>query len=614
MGKGLLSFILFSICLLVASDAAAQEHGAKDDTFFLSKKKGWLGQLGKSLSTSGIDIEPVKKVNPYLQYEGKIIRNIRVVRLGFEREMNDTAKYNISFGTIVANAFHVKSKERIIRNNLFFKTGEPLQPYLMADNERHFREQPFIQDALIKIDSISGSEDSVDVLVLTKDVFSLGGSADISSPQKFRLEVKDENFRGSGSRLSFSSFYDKERINPWGSGIDFIKRNLYGSFINFNIGYRTYNGDFASGRQQENTYYVNFDKPLASPYFRWIGGLDISYNRTQHNYFTDSLYQDRMRYKYGKGDGWFGYNFGAKKLAKPGAEERTRKLAAVRVFYQRFDDIPLKVKDSFDYRFSNVTGVLGSFIIFRQNFTRTNFIYGFGRYEDVPQGFNVAAVTGWISKKDSLSSDVRRRPYFGIDASASRFNSKGFFSNYTLRIGGYTYKGKWEDLDLLLNVDHFTRKKVLSREWLYRQFYTLGITRQFYPVLNAPLNLRSTFGLPYFRDLLIPLDFRATVKTEAVFYNLRRFWGFRFAPFAFADLSLVKPVNTAFKKSDLYSAIGAGVRTRNENLIFGTIELRAFYFPRALPGMTPLRAEVGTNIRFKYNSIFVRKPDFVNPN
>lgn len=614
MVNGLSNFSLCILCLLIMHGAAAQEQPVKDDTFFLSKKKGLLGQLGKSISTSGVDIEPAKKINPYLQYEGKIIRSIRVLRLGFERDINDTSKYNISFGTIVTNAFHTKSRERVIRNNLFFKAGEPLQPYLMADNERHFREQPFIQDALIKIDTVEGSTDSVDVLVLTKDVFSLGGSADISNLQKFRLEVRDENFRGAGSRLSFSSFYDKERLNPWGTGLDFIKRNWYGSFINFNMGYRTYSNDFSSGRQQENTYYMNFDKPLVSPYFRWIGGLDVSYNKTQNNYFPDSLYRHLVKYGYGKADGWFGYNFGASKLSKSGIEERTRRLGAIRVFYQHFDDIPQKVKDTFDYRFTNVSGVLGSFIIFRQNFTRTNFIYGFGRNEDVPQGFNIAAIGGWISKKDSISSDVRKRPYFGIDASISRFNSKGFFSNYTLRLGGYTYKGKWEDLDLLLNVDHFTRKKVLSREWLYRQFYSLGITRQFYPVLNAPLYLRSIFGLPYFGDLFTPLDFRATVKTEAVFYNLRRFWGFRFAPFAFADVSVIKPVNTAFIKSDLYSAIGAGVRTRNENLIFGTIELKGYFFPRTLPGMTAFKAEIGTNIRFKYNSTFVRKPDFVNPN
>lgn len=600
------------LCFVIPYNMKAQEQPI--DTFFLSKKKGLLGKLGKSISTNAEDIEPIKKINPYLTYEGKIIRNIRVLRLGFEREISDTTKYNITFGTIVTNGFHKKTTEKVIRYNLLFKTGDHLQPYLLSDNERHFREQPFIQDALIKVETIKNIPDSVDVLILVKDVFSLGGSADISSPQEFRLELKDENFRGSGSRLAFSTFYDKERLNKWGTGLDFIKRNLFGSFINLNLGYKTYNKDFSSGQPQESFYYASFDKPLVSPYIQWIGGAEISYNKTGNNYFPDSLYKHVVSYGYQRGDVWFGYNFGANKIKDPNAVSRTRKLAAARVFYQHFDQLPQKVKDTFDYRYSNVSGVLGSFIVFRQNFVRTNFIYGFGRNEDVPEGFNIAAIAGWVSKKDSLRNGVRERPYWGIDASASKFNSKGFFSNYTFRVGGYTYKGKWEDLDILLNVDHFTRKKILAPQWYYRQFYSLGITKQFYPVLNSPLFLRSDFGLPYYRDVWTPLDFRVSIKTEAVFYNLRKFLGFRFAPFAFADMSVIKPVNLGFSKSDVFSAIGAGVRTRNENLIFGTIELRGFFFPRVVAGNKPFRVELTSNIRFKYNNTFIRKPDFVNAN
>ena len=95
---------------------------------------------------------------------------------------------------------------------------------------------------------------------------------------------------------------------------------------------------------------------------------------------------------------------------------------------------------------------------------------------------------------------------------------------------------------------------------------------------------------------------------------MQKFWGFRLAPFLFADMSMLTPTNRPFAKTDLYSEVGAGIRTRNENLTFGTIELRGFYFPRAFPGMKNYRIELGTNIRFKYNSTFIRKPDFVLPN
>jgi len=68
------------------------------------------------------------------------------------------------------------------------------------------------------------------------------------------------------------------------------------------------------------------------------------------------------------------------------------------------------------------------------------------------------------------------------------------------------------------------------------------------------------------------------------------------------------------RKSDLYSALGGGIRTRNENLVFGTIELKGYYFPRTNGDMKGWKVEVSSNIRFKYISTFIRRPDFVKAN
>jgi len=86
------------------------------------------------------------------------------------------------------------------------------------------------------------------------------------------------------------------------------------------------------------------------------------------------------------------------------------------------------------------------------------------------------------------------------------------------------------------------------------------------------------------------------------------------APFLFGDITMLTQVKQPYTKSYLYSAIGGGVRTGNDNLSFGTFELKAYYFPRTLPGMKNFRLEMGANIRLRYNGIFVLKPDFVIPN
>lgn len=610
--------VLLLVSLLsfaVPAMAQAQQPAGKSDTFLLVKKKSLWGRLGQTFSTSDTaDIISPKRPNPYSAYSGRRIRNIKIVRLGFERDINDTSKYNNNFGVIVANAFHKKTTSNVIANNLFFQSGDEVNPYLLADNERLLRDQPFVQDALINMQQVVGEDSMVDVTVIVKDVFSLGGGLDISSATRIALELKEENLKGTGSRLTLGTFYDADRKPRMGFGADLLKRNIRGSFINWNLGFKTFNGAFNSGRKEESTFYSSLDKPFISPYMRWMGGLSFSLNKTKNNYLPDSLYQKDFRYNYQNLDAWMGYNFGTRRLLNKKLPGSIRNFIALRGIYQHFITVPGKVLEDFNPSYTNITGILGSFSVFKQNFTRTNFIYGFGRNEDVPEGFRAAVVLGWINKKDSLQNDFRKRPYYAFEGERSHFNTKGFFSNYTFRIGGYTYRGKWEDVDILFDIDHFTRKQKLSGEWYYRQFYSLSISRQLSPTLNLPLFLNSQYGLPYFSNGDIRADFRCSAKTEAVFYNLHKYWGFRIAPFIFGGLGLIKETNASFSKSDLYSAIGAGVRTRNESLVFGTIELKAFYFPRTVGDMSNFRWELGSNIRFKYSNILVRKPDFILAN
>ena len=173
---------------------------------------------------------------------------------------------------------------------------------------------------------------------------------------------------------------------------------------------------------------------------------------------------------------------------------------------------------------------------------------------------------------------------------------------------------EYKVLNLLFNIDHFTKLRKLNQQWFHRFFISTGITTQINPVFNSPLFLNSIYGLPYFNPENINADFRSTIKMESVFYNLKKILGFRFAPFIFSDVSLLKPVKENFNKSDLFTGIGGGVRTRNENLVFGTIELKGYYFPRTNGDMRGWKVEINTNIRFKYNSTFIKRPDFVVAN
>lgn len=586
----------------------AQDEPAKKDTFFLAKKKGLLGRLGKSISTNSPEEMPARVENPFIKFKGKVIRNIETVGLGFEYDIDDTTRIKNNFSVRVGKLFHKNTTGKVLQNNLFFKNGDKLSPYLLADNERYLRDLVYIKDARIYVVEAEGSADSVDVVVLTKDVFSIGAKLLVSSTNKGRGELKEENFLGTGNRLQFSYYHDQDRFPQNGIGGEFVKRNIGGSFIDLIAGYQDYRYAFTSGRNQETVFYARLEKPLVTPYIPSTGALEWSFQRTRNVYQTEKLYNDSIKYGYYTLDGWFGYSLDSKRSLYENKEIRRHRFVALRVFKRFYQFIPTVYKANFNPVFTDYKGGLASLNIFRQVFYKTKFIYGFGRNEDIPEGFSVAVTAGYLNNQNI------KRPYGGLDVSFSNFKNRGFYSNFTLRAGGYFYRTRFEDIDLLFNVDHFTRLRKLGGSWFNRIFINTGITAQANPVLNTPLYLNSDYGLSYFNNGALTSDMRATLKAESVFYNTTKVLGFRFAPFIFADAVLVKPSKMNLKHSDIFTAVGGGIRTRNENLVFGTIELKGYWFPRVNGDMKSWKVELNSNIRFKFRSSFITRPDFIIAN
>lgn len=600
--------IVFAICVS-AGDIYAQVV-QPSDTISPKRKRRLMGMLLKTISRSSEEIVPVKTVNPFLKVKGRVIRSITVIALGFDRNLRDTTFYRKNFITNVANAVHRNSTDKLVRKNLFFKPGDRILPLLISDNERFLREQEFLQDAIILISNQPAKGDSVDLVVFTKDVLSIGGAVGISSPTKGRFEIKEENLAGSGNRLSGGFLYDKDRSPSFGYASEYTGRNIKGSFINLSAGVKTFQNEINSGRLTETSFYTLVEKPLRSRYSVWTGAFEMSFNQTANAYLFDSteLYNSTYRYKYGLFDLWGGYNFGAKDRKERDSDKRLRHFVALRSFYTNFYEVPKIYKDSFDYKYADINGALLSYSLYKQNFYRTNFIYGFGRNEDVPEGINASIIGGYTNKQGL------KRSYFGIEFEGTHFTPMGYFSSYTFKTGGFLNKKTVEDVDILLGYEHFTRLREISEQWKNRVFLSLFYTKQLKPKLNEPLFISSQFGLPYFRNGFLQADTRGTVKLESVFYNLKKIAGFRIAPFVFSDVSFLKPLNEPFKQTKGYSAIGGGFRTRNENLIFGTIEVRGYVFPRPLAEMKNWKVEVTTNLRFKYNSRFIKRPEFVVAN
>ena len=610
--------ISMALTMLLLQLYAVCQEKPKTDSFFLARKKGWLGKLGKSISVNVATLEEpsvialMKNINPYIQFKGSVIRKISVSKIGFGQSVNDTAKVVRNIFNDIGQKLHVSTSEKTIKHNLFFKEGDKIYPYLLADNERYLRTIPYLQDARIVLHEVPDPEsetDSVDVVIFYKDVFPISGAAVMSNPTSMFLEGRDENLRGNGDRIIIQTLYDYNRNPNTGIGAEYMKRNISGSFINVSAGYQNLAPNFSSGKREENMAYARINLPLVSPYHPWTGSLEIASHSTENDYSHDTLFYSNYNYRYNQLDGWIGYNIGSRKLLHELVRRKINEFIALRITGTNFTELPLIYKNIYNFQYASQRNLLAAYTIFKQDYYKTSFIYGFGRTEDVPEGFNASVIAGWTRKNQY------ERPYLGFELQRNYFNRNESYFNFDFRAGSYFKDGSFQDVSLLGSLESFSKlMKINNSRWSVRQFLSGSITQQINNFLNQPLLLNSTFGIPEYSNPDTTGSTRITLHSQTLFFNSWKFFGFSFAPFTFGDFCYLKPIAKPIGDGDGYIDFGAGVRTRNENLVFGTIELKVYYFPRTTMFMSPWNITVNSGLIFKYVSQFIKRPDFVPVN
>ncbi|MGN6532101.1 MAG: hypothetical protein ACTHK0_10145 [Ginsengibacter sp.] len=611
--KYLLTFVFSSIFIFMQNSSFAQNDTLakkqQDSVVHKSFLRKMINNFRKD--TAEVDRANILKRNEeaFKQYDGLIIRNIYIDRLPFGISIGDTSKKLINSLTKLANDLHHITKSRVIEKNLFFKKGEPIKPFLMADNEMYLRQLLYLQDADIFVFLSGPGSDSVDVLVESKDVFSLGGAINSLGLKQTNIQFREDNFAGTGNAGVVYALYDDARKNNFAFGGEYNSRNIGGSFIDGTIGYQSFYPTL-HGPKEENNYYINLTKPLVNRYMQWIYEFDVSYHATRNLYTSDSLYFSDTRYKYYDIEGWAGYNINAKDFTTEEESSKLRKLIGLRFINQKFQVLPQKYQSNYNWQFADLTAVLGTLTFYRQNFYKTKYIYGFGRNEDIPEGLLLSITSGY-TLKENIS-----RPFIGFNYQRYQYNRRNNYLSYTIRAEGYLNKTSIEDINLLGSVFYFDHLKAIGAKWKQRFFLNFDFAQQINSILNEPLFVNSQFGMPEYGTDRTDNDrvggtLRTTVKAESEFFSPWSLAAFRFAPFVFSNLGVYSPY---LSRTKVLSSVGGGIRTRNESFVFGTIELRGYYFPEKNFYNEKFRFTLSTNLIFKYNTQFVTKPDFIQVN
>ena len=146
---------------------------------------------------AGLDAQLLDRQSARHAY--KVVRRVNITTLdAFGYNINDPNRRPRNVLEKSGNYFHVKTARTRVRQVLLFRPGQELEPLDLAESERLLRQTAEILDARVFVNEATTTADSVDVEVVTKDVFSLSGGFQLRDVGAGILNVRDINFPGPG--------------------------------------------------------------------------------------------------------------------------------------------------------------------------------------------------------------------------------------------------------------------------------------------------------------------------------------------------------------------------------------------------------------------------------
>jgi hypothetical protein len=493
----------------------------------------------------------------FLNYSGKRIRKIIIQRLNvFGADINNPTSTNPKKIENILNKTHFNTNEIIIRKNLLFSEGDRISPLVLSDNERILRQLPYIDDARILV--VPVSEDEADIVVFTRDVYSLGGTYTYKDLNKGSVSIFDKNIFGMGHEFGFEIPFDNTVPNSPGFGVHYIADNIAKTFINLNVYYLNGLG--------QRTYGFDLTRKLVSSTTKYAGGICVKQMYTSAN-INILLVPEPL--KYNLQDYWLSRSFLINR------ESVSRIIIGARYTNNNVFDHPIIQPESF-YDLQKYRIYLSSVALSIQKYTKTNLIYSYGRTEDIPYGALFKITTG------REFNEFKLRTYLGAEVSFSQSNKAlGYFYTY----GGFaTYlnKNQTEQGVLSMGMNYFSNLINLGNSRI-RNFIYIHYTRGFGRYTNECLKFITDNGFTGFKNDSVVGTQRFTVSLESVLFSPVNLYGFRFAFFGFSDFSFLSGTNEMLGNGYTLSSIGVGIRIRNENMVFNTIQLRIGYFPNPPP-------------------------------
>ncbi len=560
------------ICLLLAGSelhVTAQEAANPDtisrafyDTIRVRSEKRKLTSLLYDMlfvtpPSAGNGREKMKSTSPYDEFEGKVIRNRKVIRINaFGTEIDNPIEFDQSKADRLLNSTYAKTRPFVLNQYLVFRAGDTVSSLEMADNERLLRELPFVEDARIII--VPADSNLVDVAVIVRENYPYGFSFQFDGIPSGTVKLYDKNFAGLGHELALTLPYNFDEYEYPGFGIKYAVRNIARTFSDLELDFSDGLGSTKMGGIYRRGFTTSDTK------YAWSASIRLNYTSED---LDTMVTPEPLRFVYH--DYWGARSFMLDR------ESVTRFIVSARYNINNVFRRP-EIDDNSYYRLQSYQLITGSLAISSQRFINTSLIYSYGRTEDIPYGYLLELTGG------RELNEFKYRNYGGFKASYGNV-----FTRFGYLYGGISFstffnQGNTEQGLFETRLRYFT-PLIKAGGSKIRTFVNLYYIRGFDRYTDEYLYLRNNDLIRGFRNDSITGNNRFIATFEPVLFTARPRLGFRFAIFAFADAGFLIRGAVNSGDYDYISALGAGVRIRNDRLVLNTIQIRLAWYPNLPP-------------------------------
>ena len=527
-----------------------------------------LAFVAPQINTLPDTVQAMASENPFKQFEGRIIRRIHVVSLDpFGPTVVDTARMaTTGFGNFL-NVVHIQSAPAVIRKMVLIREGQALDPYVMADQERILKDLDYIDDARVLVVPLENNDDSVDVVVVTKDVWSIGLVVPTVTTKNVNVRLFDGNFVGLGDRLALNFSFAPQRA-PFGrfNGFSYTYTNILGTFTDANFNY-----------YEDDLHQVNLgvwlDRPFVTNRTKYAGGISYQYNRLAYGNLETA-------YNYSKGSSgyiWLGRSYEIAEYKIP-----TRFIVSSCFQAGTFLDRPKITIDS-NKGYYDVSQFLTSVSFSRNNYYLIDYFVNFGKTENIPYGRLMQLTAG------PQFTNFYTRLYTGFTYSQGNFIKNFGYLQGRMDLGIFFNQRTFEDGALVARLNYMSYlyfspdKRYKFRSYIfttYRQGFLRRTNNSDFTYVNQDMRINNFSSDTVFKGLNSLAWYFATVM-----YTPWYFYGFRFAITGmFAGGFKSDGVSNLFR-SKFFAGLGVGLIIKNDNLIFSSILLSAIFYPTPAAGL-----------------------------